>query len=466
MARFLRLCTWLLALGPGLLATVQAECSQDCATCSYRLARPTDINPLACTLECEGKLPSLKTWETCRELLQLSKLELPQGGASTLRESSKQEESHLLAKKYGGFMKRYGGFMKKMDELYPLEPEEEANEGEIFAKRYGGFMKKDVEEDDGLGNSSDLLKELLGTGDNRESSHHQEGSDDQEVSKRYGGFMRGLKRSPQLEDEAKELQKRYGGFMRRVGRPEWWMDYQKRYGGFLKRFADSLPSDEEEYPGRAFGRAALPNRVPFSLLGLSAGSLGLADLAIPPGPSSASCTVVEHNQEPKRQHAHVGSMVKFAFALVVKPNAISKHSFNDFRLRVGVNHGPVIAGVIGAQKPQYDIWGKARNVARGTHSTVLLAAYRTCVCFDSERTHASDKLAISAAGRGEEVVKKTREKIKEEPRETGPWAQLGPVNAQIWPCDRVLRLSAAQEKGGTQIDSCANPSPKTSSAIS
>lgn len=57
--------------------------------------------------------------------------------------------------------------------------------------------------------------------------------------------MRALKRSPQLEEEAKELQKRYGGFMRRVGRPEWWMDYQKRYGGFLKRFADSLPSDEE-----------------------------------------------------------------------------------------------------------------------------------------------------------------------------------------------------------------------------
>lgn len=46
MAPFLRLCTWLLALGPGLLATVRAECSQDCATCSYRLARPTDINPL------------------------------------------------------------------------------------------------------------------------------------------------------------------------------------------------------------------------------------------------------------------------------------------------------------------------------------------------------------------------------------------------------------------------------------
>nr|KAF6426692.1 proenkephalin [Molossus molossus] len=227
MARFLRLCTWLLALGPGLLATVRAECSQDCATCSYRLARPTDLNPLACTLECEGKLPSLNTWKVCKELLQLSNPELPQDGTSALRESSRQEESHLLAKKYGGFMKRYGGFMKKMDELYPLEPEEEADGGENLAKRYGGFMKKDADEGDTLGNSLDPLKELLGTGDNRESSHHQEGSDDdEEVNKRYGGFMR--------------------GFMRRVGRPEWWMDYQKRYGGFLKRFADSVPSNEGE----------------------------------------------------------------------------------------------------------------------------------------------------------------------------------------------------------------------------
>lgn len=29
----------------------------------------------------------------------------------------------------------------------------------------------------------------------------------------------------------------------------------------------------------------------------------------------------------------------------------------------GLNHGPVIAGVVGAQKPQYDIWGNTVNVA-------------------------------------------------------------------------------------------------------
>ncbi|KAM5281800.1 proenkephalin-A [Ctenodactylus gundi] len=247
MARFLRLFTWLLALGPGLLATVQAECSQDCATCSYRLVRPGDLSFLACTLECEGQLPSLKIWETCKDLLHVFKPELPQEGPGSLREGSKQDESHLLAKKYGGFMKRYGGFMKKMDELYPMEPEEEALGGDGLAKRYGGFMKKDAEDGGTLSNSSDLLKELLGTGDSREkeSPRQEDGDKEEDVSKRYGGFMRGLKRSPHLEDDAKELQKRYGGFMRRVGRPEWWMDYQKRYGGFLKRFAEALPSEEE-----------------------------------------------------------------------------------------------------------------------------------------------------------------------------------------------------------------------------
>merc|ERR1711962_1723016 len=35
----------------------------------------------------------------------------------------------------------------------------------------------------------------------------------------------------------------------------------------------------------------------------------------------------------------------------------------NFQMRIGFNVGPVIAGVVGAQKPLYDIWGDTVNVA-------------------------------------------------------------------------------------------------------
>lgn len=39
------------------------------------------------------------------------------------------------------------------------------------------------------------------------------------------------------------------------------------------------------------------------------------------------------------------------------------------RLRIGISHGEVTAGVVGAQKPLYDIWGDAVNMASRMDTT-------------------------------------------------------------------------------------------------
>lgn len=64
-----------------------------------------------------------------------------------------------------------------------------------------------------------------------------------------------------------------------------------------------------------------------------------------------------------QQKLNLICMVQFATSLMRALNGINKQSFQMFKLRVGVNTGPVIAGIIGAQRPFYDIWGDCVNVS-------------------------------------------------------------------------------------------------------
>ncbi|XP_006835448.1 PREDICTED: adenylate cyclase type 4 [Chrysochloris asiatica] len=101
-------------------------------------------------------------------------------------------------------------------------------------------------------------------------------------------------------------------------------------------------------------------------------------------------------QDAERSCSHLGTMVEFAVALGSKLDVINKHSFNNFRLRVGLNHGPVVAGVIGAQKPQYDIWGNTVNVASRMESTGVLGKIQVT----EETARALQSLGYTCSRRG------------------------------------------------------------------
>merc|ERR1719402_806169 len=76
----------------------------------------------------------------------------------------------------------------------------------------------------------------------------------------------------------------------------------------------------------------------------------------------------------------------------------------DFQLRIGIQAGPVIAGVVGAQKPLYDIWGDTVNVASrmdkfGVRGCIQVPE-RTARTLGAERISSSPRGVIDVKGKG------------------------------------------------------------------
>ncbi|XP_028836528.1 adenylate cyclase type 3 isoform X3 [Denticeps clupeoides] len=69
---------------------------------------------------------------------------------------------------------------------------------------------------------------------------------------------------------------------------------------------------------------------------------------------------------------HLADLADFALAMKVTLMNINYQSFNNFMLRIGLNKGGVLAGVIGARKPHFDIWGNTVNVASRMESTGVM----------------------------------------------------------------------------------------------
>ena len=65
--------------------------------------------------------------------------------------------------------------------------------------------------------------------------------------------------------------------------------------------------------------------------------------------------------EPRADHAE--AIAKMAFGMLEIVAAISQASGEPLQVRIGINSGPVVAGVIGKRKFIYDLWGDTVNTA-------------------------------------------------------------------------------------------------------
>lgn len=105
--------------------------------------------------------------------------------------------------------------------------------------------------------------------------------------------------------------------------------------------------------------------------------------------------------EPRADHAE--AILELAIAMQTAIKNFRRHDGSPFHLRIGINTGPVVAGVIGLKKFSYDLWGDAVNIASRLESHGLVDAIQvsaaTYRCLQN-RYQFQDRGCIAIKGRG------------------------------------------------------------------
>ncbi|NVK41064.1 MAG: HAMP domain-containing protein [Oceanospirillaceae bacterium] len=107
---------------------------------------------------------------------------------------------------------------------------------------------------------------------------------------------------------------------------------------------------------------------------------------------------------PNERKDHARLAADMALDMLATIERFNRRHDLDLMLRIGIHSGPVVAGVIGTKKFNYDIWGDAVNIASRMESHGITSRIQV-----SEQTHAylqdayefDDRGLISIRGKGE-----------------------------------------------------------------
>ncbi|XP_030435042.1 adenylate cyclase type 9 isoform X3 [Gopherus evgoodei] len=92
-------------------------------------------------------------------------------------------------------------------------------------------------------------------------------------------------------------------------------------------------------------------------------------------------------QDNNHPHGHLQTLFEFAKEMMrVVDDFNNNMLWFNFKLRVGFNHGPLTAGVIGTTKLLYDIWGDTVNIASRMDTTGVECRIQIMVIVNSQET--------------------------------------------------------------------------------
>ncbi|KAM4633771.1 prepronociceptin b [Polymixia lowei] len=246
---------WCLAV---LMACVftpgRGDCQGECLACGLLLQQEQlqqAFNTMVCLLECEGHVSSSFIWDLCKRAIKLPQYHSsPEGGALSKRTGEELQLTPFDLDSNGELLRPAG--------MQHYQDAGLRGEGPFkqHSAQYDSLLLGSSEE----GESLEGLELGLGDGEREEREEREATRDGQleagggedseaiDLSKRFGGFMRGRHGYRKLIGSPARLQKRYGGFIGiRKSARKW--NSQKRVNQLLRQYLGMRSSRSGRFNG-------------------------------------------------------------------------------------------------------------------------------------------------------------------------------------------------------------------------